>query len=177
MAPLPENTTDRFWLDYTDGINPHSFQARFAGGLTAVPNIATQVDNFFLALSPILYGLTVLGARFSLAGTTISQPYTWTGEASYGNFAMPATLAPRQLCFLGRGADGRRVRWFVFGWEAAPPTPFRLDLSNPAELGDAWAILQAGPGTDAFLTISGGDPNLYSYVDVNYNSYFEEKAR
>lgn len=177
MAPLPDNNTDCFWMDYSDGINPHSFQVRFNGGGSNVPNVMTLVDQFFTALDPILYVLTVTGARFRLEGSTVTQPVTWEGAATYGTFAMPATLAPRQLCFLGRGADGRRVRWFVFGYDAAPPGPFRLPLSSPSELGDAWAIIQAGPADGCFLTISGGDPNLYSYVDVNYNSYFEEKAR
>jgi len=177
MAPLPENNTDRFWLDYSDGINPHSFQVRFAGGAGQASVVAGLVSDFFSALSPILYELTVLGCRYSLAGTNISAPMIWPGPATFGTFAMPNELSPRQLCWLGRGPDGRRVRWFVYGYDAAPPGPFRLPTNSPAELGLAWDIIEAGPSDGAFLTISGSDPNLYNYIDVNYNSYYEEKAR
>lgn len=177
VAPLPENNTDRFWLDYTDGQNPHSLQVRFNGGLPNVSNVISAVHQFFLALSPVLYTLNVSGARYSLEGTNISLPVLWEGDPSYGTFAMPATLAPRQICFLGRSSGGRFVRWFVFGWEAAPPTPFRMELSSPTEFGDAWEVISAAQLDGIFLSIDGLNPTLYGYVDVNYNSYFEEKSR
>lgn len=177
MAPLPENNTDRFWLAYTDGQNDHELLVRFNGGAGNVPNVMSSVDQFFTALSPILYLLTVNGARWSAQGSVISQPLIWDGAATYGQFAMPATLAPRQLCYLGRDAQGRRVRWFVFGWEAAPPTAFRIGAGGVTEFADAYAVISAGNADGVWLTIAGLDPVLYGYVDINYNSYYEEKAR
>jgi len=177
MAPLPDNNTDCFWLDYTDGQNPHSLLVRFNGGGANVPNVMSSVDQFFTALDPILYAITVNGARWREEGSTISQPLIWEGAAGYGNFAMPSTLAPRQVCFLGRDSAGRRVRWFVFGWDAAPPTAFRIGAGGATEFADARAVIVAGNADGIWLTIAGLDPVLYGYVDINYNSYYEEKTR
>lgn len=177
MAPLPDNNTDCLWLDYTDGQNDHSFQVRFAGGVGKLADVMDYVDQFFTALDGILYLLTVGGCRYRLEGTTVSLPLVWSGAATYGTFAMPATLAPRQVCFLGRDTAGRRVRWFVFGWDAAPPTAFRIGTGTGSPFEAAAGVLGAGQLDDTFLSISGLDPILYGYVDVNYNSYYEEKAR
>lgn len=177
MAPLPENNTARFWLDYTDGQNPHSLLVRYDQTQMPPSDVAEYVEAFFNALSPILYLVGVSGARYSSQGSNISLPFSWTGAATFGQFAMPAELAPRQLCFLGRDAVGRRSRWFVYGWEAAPPNPFRLELNNPAELGAAWQVISDAQLAGAFISISGLNPTMYGYVDVNYNSYYEAKMR
>lgn len=177
MAPLPENNTDRFWVDYTDGVNSHSLQVRFDGDDTTVNAVMASIDDFLLALSPELYTLTVQGARVSSAGSNITVPVVWTGGITYGSFAMPADLAPRQICFLGRDGLGRRVRWFVFGWNSTPPDPFRIGITPSTAFDNALLAIQAGHTIETWLTISGQVPSMYTYVDINYNSYYEAKSR
>lgn len=177
MAPLPENGTERFWLDYTDGINDHSLLVRFNGATATVNQVMGSVDDFMLALSPELYQISVNGARVSAAGSNISVPVVWTGGVTYGNFAMPNELSPRQLCFLGRDGTGRRVRWFMFGWDAAPPDPFRIGITPATAFDNAIQAILGGQTNEIWLTIAGNVPTLYTYVDINYNSYYEAKAR
>ena len=177
MAPLPENSTDRFWLDYTDGINDHSLLVRFNGEFATVNAVMGSVQGFLEALSPELYTLTIQGARVSAQGSNISVPVPWSGNVTYGQFAMPNELSPRQLCFLGRDGFGRRARWFVFGWDAPPPDPFRIGITPATAFDNALIAIRDGQQESIWLTIAGQVPTMYTYVDVNYNSYYEAKAR
>lgn len=177
MAPLPPNGTARVWVDYSDGINDHSLMVRYDAEVTDASTALSAADAFLAALSPQLYLLTVTGARAQAAGTHISFPVVWDGDDTYGSGAMPGALAPRQLCFLGRTAGGRRVRWFVFGSKMDTPADFRFDLDDDASLENAYNIIVGSQLVGAFIAIDGANPVNYPYVDVNFNSYYEEKAR
>lgn len=177
MAPLPENSTDRVWLDYTDGHNPHSLLVRHTGGQTNVGSVLAQINLFFGALAPQMYLITVTGARYSDQGSVFSFPVAWEGPASYGTGAMPGSLAPRQLCYLARDTTGRRVRWFVFGCKLETPNDYRFNLTENADLAEAWNVISLAQQNNIFCTIAGVNPTLYSYIDVNFNSYYEAKTR
>lgn len=177
MAPLPDNNTDCFWLDYTDGQNSHSLQVRYNSAVATVANVMSLVHNFLVQLSSELYTLTVQGARVRAKNSNVSSPVVWSGDVTYGSFAMPANLAPREICFLGRSGDGRRVRWFLFGWNGPTPSPFRVGITPETAFDGALQVLITAQEFETFLTISGQSPTLYTYVDVNYNSYYEEKTR
>lgn len=177
MAPLPANNTDCFWLDYNDGQNDHSLQVRFDGEDATVNAVMSSVQDFLIALNPELYAITINGARVRSAGSHITAPVLWTGSPTYGSFAMPADLAPRQICFLGRDGTGRRGRWFMFGWDAAPPQPFRIGITPSTAFDDALTVIRDGQAAEIWLTIAGVAPTMYTYVDINYNSYYEEKSR
>lgn len=177
MAPLPENSTARVWVDYHDGINPHALQVRHNGGNGNHPNVMASVDAFFTALAPQMYAITITGARYSTIGSNISLPLAWDGAPGYGSGAMPGLRAPFQICFLGRSNTGRQVRWFVFGCKLEAPNTYRFPLIADTELADAWNTIIAGQADGVWLAIDGNDPAMYNYVDANFNSYFEEKQR
>lgn len=177
MAPLPENNTNRFWVDYNDGMNDHSLQVRYddsGGGLTFAKSSAAL---FLTALSPQLYAITVTGARYSLATTTISLPTPWSASTTFGTGAMPGSVAPRQLCYLARDGQGRQVRWFVFGCKLETPNDYRFSLGENSDLAEAWGVISDAQNGGAFLSIAGLNPEMYSYIDVNFNSYYEAKTR
>jgi hypothetical protein len=177
VAPLPINNTTRTWVDYHDGFNPHSLLIRHSGGAAAVTEVLGMAAVFLGALSPQMYVISITGARYSVVNTTVSLPVAWPGAATYGSGAMPAVRRPFQICYLARSAGGRMVRWFIFGCKLEAPANYRYELSASTELQDGWDVLSESQDVGAFLAIDGLNPTLYSYVDANWNSYHEEKAR
>jgi len=60
MAPLPPNSTKRYYLDYDVASKQHTLIARCDSAVTAA-QASTYFDNFLSALSPVLFQWTVLG--------------------------------------------------------------------------------------------------------------------
>lgn len=176
MAPLPPQNTARHWIDYNDGYNDHSLLVRHGPAVSSI-EVLNSVVPFFEAIAPLLYLITITGARAAPINSVLSVPVAWPGAATYGAFLMPEDLTPRQLCFLGRTSTGRRARWFLFGYNEPPPGPFRLTQTDHAEIGEAIQAIISAQAEDVFLAIDGNDPQMYPYADVNYNSYWEAEAR
>lgn len=177
MAPLPENNTNRFWVEYSDGINTHDLLCRYddsGGGLTFAK---ASVALFLTALSPQWYAISITAARYSLASSNVSLPTTWSASTTYGTGAMPGSVAPRELAWLGRDNVGRRVRWFMFGCKLETPNTYRFQLADNADLAEAWGVISDAQNGGAFLTIAGEDPEMYSYISVNFNNYYEAQQR
>lgn len=178
MAPLPENNTDRVWVSYDDGINQHDLLVRHTGGPTNVGNVLSSISEFFTQLGPQLYAITIVAARYSVEGSPISLPVAWEGPGGFGSGAMPASVAPRQLCYLARSNNGRFAKWFIWGCKLETPGGYRFSLGDNTDLADAWNVISAAQAADnIWCAIDGTNPTLYSYIDVNFNSYYEAKAR
>lgn len=177
MAPLPENSTARLWVDYNDGVNDHSLQVRFDAPDTTLGIAMTHADNFLTAIAGDLYEITVNGARFAAAGSNISLPATWTGGAVYGSDPMPVLLAPRETRWVGRTQNGRRVSFSIYGGKYVSPDTFRI-ISSGSNLPNLGVIaINAASDDGAFVAIDGFRPTMKNYVDVNFNSYWEAEAR
>lgn len=176
MPSLPENNTPRLFIDYTDGINPHTLLVRYSAsyGLAATMG---DVDAFLSALQGSLYQLTVTGARASASGSNISTPVTWTGSSTYGSGTMTGVFAPRQICFLGRDSTGRKVRWFLFGFKGNTPDTYRINVGDNGDVDAAITALSNAGAAGSFLTIALHSPALYGYADINFNNYYEAKTR
>lgn len=176
MAPLPESNTARLFVDYNDGQNDHTLIARYAP--SAGSDIAMDnVGLFFQALDPILYLVTIVGARVAATGSNISVPIPWTGSPTFGSTSMPIVNAPRQMTFLGRTIGGRRVRWSVFGFKGTFPDLYRYAATALGEIGDAIDAINDGLGAGVFIAIDGFNPSVYPYADFNFNSYWEGETR
>lgn len=176
LPPLPANNTARVFWDYSDGINEHTLMVRYAPS-AGVDEASDRMHNFLVALAPTLYQITHRGFRAAASGSDISVPATWNGDTSYGTGTMPAVQAPRQLCFLARSSGGRRVRWFMWGFEGNTPDTYRF-LSGANEALDAARLaIVAGQANGVFLSVDGANPVTYPYVNINYNSYYETQAR
>lgn len=176
MAPLPPSNTARVYWDYHDGQNEHTLTVRYAPS-ASIDEASDRIVAFLEALEPELYLLTHRGFRASATGSNISVPATWNGDLTYGTGAMPAVSAPRQFCWLARSTGGRRVRWFMWGCKPETPATYRFASGVNATLDAARLALVAGQANGVFLSIDGFNPVTYPYVDVNFNSYYEEKAR
>jgi hypothetical protein len=176
MAPLNPNNTGRFWLAYTDGVNPHEMMVRYGVGAD-LATIKESVHNFLTTQEGKLYLITILGARFSGPGSNVSSPTIWTGSADYGTGEMPAERAPFEGCFLGRTSGGRRMRLFLYGLTWAVPGTFRIASAGGNEVETGLDAIMTGQDDGVFWAIDNLRPTMYTYMDVQYNSYWEEQAR
>lgn len=176
MAPLPQNSTARYWLDYTNGVDGHSTLFRYAASGGLAPLVA-GVIAWLEALAPTMYEITITGARVSASGSTISLPVLWTGAATYGSGAMPVNVAPIEYRFEGRDTDGRRVSWSMFSGKLAIPDTYRYLTSDNADVSAAQGVLAGLAADETLITIASNPPVVYDYMNYNFNSYWEDQRR
>lgn len=177
MAPLPENNTPRFWLDYNDGENDHSLMVRYVASGATLADVMDNLDAVLVEMEPMLYAITITGARASASGSNFSLPVTWTGAAEYGADPMPTLLAPRETRWVGRSQLGRKVSWSFYGCKYTSPDSYRLTVGDLAAVGDVIAAIEAAITADVFVAIDLTAPAVYPYANVNFNSYWERQAR
>lgn len=180
MAPLPANNTDVLFLDYTTGRREHTMQLRFAAGGLGVAE--TVLGEFLDALQLVLVNTwRVLGGRVRLEGSNITLPTTLSSNLvnfeGGSNTPLGEVNEPREWVWSGRGAaTGRRVDISVYGIVIDTPASYRyLHASAAPSLGAARGVLES----ELLAPISiGGDRAIwYGYTNVNYNSYWETRAR
>jgi hypothetical protein len=176
MPALPITNTARFWLDYTDGIHPHSTMFRAPNDAT-LADIMTVVDSYFTALGPATCLLTVTGARYALEASTVSLPVDYTGSATYGAGAQTDVNTPIEVRFEGRSPGGRRVSWSSYGWDLGVPGGYRLFLDVFADVAAAWNVLRDACNVGTLVAIDNGKPQLLPYANIQYNSYWETQQR
>lgn len=176
LGRLPSNNTGRFWLAYNDSVNDHEMQVRYTGDAT-LADVMGFVADYLDAHDTILYLTTILGARYSGEGTEVSSPITWTGAATYGSASMPLNQAPRELCYLGRTTGGRRFRTFLYGGKFTTPDTYRFPSTSGSVVEAAIDVLQAAQAAEVFVAIDKLAPSMYTYADVQYNSYWETQRR
>jgi hypothetical protein len=177
MAALPPENTARLYVDYNDGVNLHTLVVRYNEDPGQLLVALAHADAVFTEMSPNLYAVTIAGARFSLKGSNVTNPAVWSGAASYGAGVMPAVSAPLQFMFGGKSQDGRLVAWYFFGCKLAVPATYRYAGGVVAGLDDTGDAIAAAGLAGAFLTISGAVPLVKTYVNVNWNSYWEAEPR
>jgi len=177
MAPLPPQSTARFWVDYNDGENDHSLMVRFDEGDLTTGEVSDYVASFLESIEDFLYEITISGARYAAINSVVSIPVLWTGLSTYGVDPMPTLLAPREIRWEGRDQNGRRVNFSVYGGKFTSPDTYRI-VSDGANLPNVGVIaINDASSVGAFLTISGLRPTMKNYVNINFNSYWEAEAR
>jgi len=176
MAPLSPSNTVRWFLDYTTSNGDHTMEARATG--TAATDASFASDFFsalLLALAPRLTTITIAGLRRAAAGTNVSLPATWSGEASYGSGSQSVINAPVYLSFVGRSAAGRRARIFIYGVSAQTEDDYRYEAVDHGEISDALEVLNGA--VNFFLAIDGLDVIWNPYANAGFNAYYQRKAR
>jgi len=176
MAPLPTNSTSRFFVKYNNGVDDHEVMFRYPeeSNLSALKLV---VADWFEALDPILYAITIIGARHSFKDSTVSSPVVTGLAAGYGTGAMPEVSAPRELRFEGRSFDGRRVSWSIYAQNIGTPDTYRFNADDNANIDAAIAVLGAAAAVPSICSVSGETPIIYPYANVNFNSYWERQRR
>lgn len=180
MAPLPPESTARFWLDYNTGRVDHTAMVRLGTGGTEA-NGLSFFSQFLAALQPVLAStFLVRGARFAPAGQLFSLPVdlgalaTFTGTDTSN---MDVVNEPREWVWVGRGqTTGRRWEISFYGLDIPTPDTYRVSVgAGEGVLGNARDVLVEFEGV--LVTIGGDAFNVYPYVNVNNNSYWETQAR
>lgn len=190
MPPLPQNLTDRLFIDYQTGNDTgdleHTLQVRYrtaSVGVDGVFNYVLDVLNDVTA-ARLGSGWQVLRARYSAAGSDFSVPVTvpfalaaFVGTSSASTTGLDA---PKEWRWVGRSfTSGRRVSMSLYGITQAFPNDFRADPSQSGYVwvGDVADTLNAASAAGAFLAVDGTPATWYRYANTNWNSYWERKAR
>lgn len=180
MAPVPPNSTVTYFFDYTTGRVEHTFQVRTNGASEA--EVFTAVSEFLEAVSNILPTTWALrgarrrglGAQFTLPVSLSPGLAAFEGESAT---ALSEVEETREWVWVGRGTlTGRRVEISLYGLILTVPPSFRYShVSGPPSLGGAALVLRSNSGV--FTTILGDNAAWYPYTNVNFNSYWEGRAR
>ena len=191
MAPLPQNSTDRVFVDYVTGDSSTSREHTVAirkQGTTSVDTVQVRLLAVLQALGAGSFRTNwrVLRVRLQSAGQSFSIPqlpnaalfaFRGTSTATYA-----ARLEAVESTFQGRtGVSGRRVDISLYRAAIDANDNFRVvgGSSGPGlSVQNAVAALQSSSSNDgAFLTIDGQVPTWYNYMNENYNSYWESRSR
>lgn len=186
MAPLPQNNTSRMFYDYISqtGGREHTFAVRIDNSGVTGPQIHQAVTDFLTALTPGYFasGWRILRARLQVASTDFSLPDVLppgltTFQGSGG--ALQQYEEPLEYTFVGRSpSTGRRARLSLYGMRSISlATAYRVELpdANYPTLLAAIQVLNAQTGI--FVAIDLSEVNWYSYVNWQYNSYWERQVR
>jgi hypothetical protein len=175
MAPLPDNLTDRYWVDYEGVTGMHTVMFRFPA-LTAQGTAITGVQNCISALKAWAHTSTNFNRlRYSSAGSNVSFPVAWTPVAGTSAGTLPANGRPQFVSFNGRSPDGRRVNYTIHGIPAAADVDYRILAAENPTVAACVAALDAP--VNGLVTASGQPAIMNAYANFGYNAYFQRKAR
>lgn len=186
MAPLPQNLTNRLWLDYEIGVGgpQHTLMVRFNDALATTTQAMNAVESYFDFVAGSLNpGWKFLSARVAEAGSDFSLPVPLTAGLAgvLGTAGSPINpiIYPREVRHQGRSTTtGRRVSFSIYGTSPDTPPNYRWGPGEVAFTNNAIVSLLNGAATAGiFLAVDGTQPSWAPYVNVNFNSYWETRAR
>lgn len=176
MAPLAPNSTARVFVDYTVAGHQHTLQCRFDAPNTP-SDCLPVIGDFLTAFGNQLYASTLVGVRYTVAGGTVSSPFSAVGmPTSWGSGAATGNESAQYYDFIGRTTGGRRVRVSVFGAvNVSVNDVFRIPISGNPPWSDALDVLEAAEGV--FIGIDGLQPYWHPYVNTGINAYWRNQIR
>lgn len=184
LPPLPDNNTARTWFQYTtgDGIasQTHEIMFRFNQALAAPEDAGAALLAVLQSYGPGSFrvGWRVLAQRWSAAQSAFSVPVqpdpsllAFVGTGSSAAYqarweAVEDTLVGRSL------TSGRKARLSLFRANGEADATFRFPMGAGLQ-----TALSQGSGSGFILCIDGSAPSWYTYVNQNYNSYWEGEIR
>lgn len=175
MAPLPSNTTDVWFWDYSTAGEDHTLQMRSSSGITDA-EASTAIDTLLDLSDGNLYPITFLGFRHRVAGSNVTLPAVYTGGVTFGTGTTNPGDSAQYSDYIGRSPDGRRVRLALFGFKT--PQVGGNYRMTPAEFPGLTAILaHLNADPDLFVSISGQAPVWYPYANTGVNAYWRNRIR
>jgi len=179
MADLPQNNTNRLFVDYTTGRVQHTFTVRYESPATAF-DARDAAETFLTSLSGILNGAwTTIGTRVSLAGSNISLPgpeINVVGDGGAG--PLDAGLEPRFFSYSGRSiGEGKQLQLPIYGIVGNQEPDYRMELTDSASLNSAWEDLEAFSIGNVFIAIDGASVIWKKYINVGFNAYWQRQRR
>lgn len=172
MAPLPENLTPRFRVNYANLSREHSFQIR---SNESPATIGTQVEAFLGALGPLMAPSIVGTIEFAPSGSNIFNPVTTGAEGfSFGSADAPLEARAWYVNFVGRSSGGRRAKLFIFG-AALLGSNYRWIVGENEAVDDAIAVLQTFPS--GWQAIDGIVPVWKNYANAGVHDHIAKDLR
>lgn len=175
MAPLPHNSTDIMYIDYTVCTYQHTAEIR----MDLVADVPQAQELFAAILDAVdaqLYALTIDGARFQEEDTNVSYPIAWTEATSFGSDAGDPSKTAQYMSWVGRDLGGRRNRLMVFGCKSlVAGNNYRASAGEVAAFDAAVALLEAAEGVA--ITIGGGATHWKTYTNLGLSAYWRNKIR
>lgn len=175
MAPISPDNTQRYYLDYETCSTNHTLLCR-AGSTVVDSDASATIAAFLAALGSEINLLTVTGFRRSAPGSSVTNPVTWGGAATYGAGVGPLYKGAYYIDFVGRGATGHRVRVSVFGAVTVASTDNYRTLPGEASYVAA-CIAELTSDADIFLDVDYEIPTWHNYANIGINAYWRNKLR
>lgn len=183
LPALPPNNTNRIWFKYVtnSGVTAqvHEVMLRYQSGVDPA-DVETDFLGILTALGAGSFrtGWRLLSARVSQAGTEFSVPYQLGAAAlAFVGTSTSAGYSQRweavQDTFQGRSlSSGRRVSFGLYRATGESDETFRYGMSGAVQ-----TALSTASGAGTLATIDGTAPSWYTYINQNYNSYWERDLR
>lgn len=182
MAPLPEQNTARYFLDYESQGKRHTITLRYSPAATVPPD-ATFISNVGDWLNAISVWLPsdfeIFGHRYAAAGSTVTLPAAGSPPDVVGSATVKPALIPSFITFVGRSLAGRRARVSVLGVSANPAesggtfSDYRVNRGDLAALASSLDEL----GGLGLVGIDGTGVSWYQYVNSGYNAHWQRAVR
>lgn len=179
MAPLPDNNTACYFVDYSFAGQERTMQFRALPTVNEF-DLAETVQDLLNALAPEMDpSWAVLGARYRAKGSLVTLPAVApTTPTGRGPDIVEQWQYPRFLSFIGRGqTSGRRVRLYVYGLSLAQDPTYRFDPPLVGAMAAARGVLEAMTAIGMFLTIAEDVPLVYPYANLGFNAYWQKEQR
>jgi hypothetical protein len=172
MAPLPPSNTPRFKVLYTTSFRQHAMEFRSHVSPSALGVIA---DDFFSAIGNAATATVIDEVQFAADGSDIFNSVTTGIEGNtYGTGAGELATTAWYFGWVGRSADGRRVRIYRFG-AASLGVDYRFGRLESTALDAATDVLIAA-GSD-LVTIGDLVPVWKLYVNAGSNAHWQKAVR
>lgn len=188
LPPLPANSTACVFIDYTSYGVAHTFGFRLGAGASSI-TAATKAASLAAVLANRMGSAdSFTQARLRAAGGIVSLPIAFTpvtGAVSGSGIYWDDDPESTFISFVGRGTTtGRKTRWEFYtavrsaSWPptnryipgfSAPVDTLRANFTN-------WVDTAASPG-EQVVTIGGDIPQVYAYVNIAKNSYWQRRQR
>ena len=175
MAPLAPDSTPRVWIDYEVGSYNHTLQIRHTEDV-APEDVIPAFNDFITACGILFFASTFVGARYAAGGSHISVPLAGSWPVGWGDTAAGRKDSANYVDFIGRSADGRRVRMAVFGAKNQNlGDDYRMTSVESAPMFAGVGELNSHPGI--FVSINAFQPVWYPYANLGTNAYWRNHIR
>lgn len=184
MAPLNPNLTDKVFIDYTTGdgaaAQTHTLMVRHMAGNAnqdSVQGFVLGILNAYGA-GEFNQGWRVLGVRVQNRNENFSLPAAINGNlaAFVGTRALQFYNRRHEAVedvFVGRSVTtGRRARFSLYRAVGEADDTFRFGMSANLQNALGLAVAQ-----NVFTAADGTNVGWKTYVNQNYNSYWEGELR
>jgi len=184
MAPVPPNSTNRLFIDYTSASIVHTMMLRYD---TTVSSAATYAAGYATIFSQLMReDDSFFAARVQLAGESFSLPLAFTPvDGILDDLNTYWTQDPEsvQLSMTFRGTgSGHQGRVEFFSPVAFTPWPStnRYNTSAQATI-EAFVVdfidAAAIGGELPLLVVTGDQVAVNNYCNIRSNSYWQNKQR